>query len=185
MSEIVLVVENVQLNYIEFSLLTGIINLSKENISLIVNDKNYSNYSIEDISNNGEKYKIIPMGKFTKYDSVSIQINYNNMFSNRVKIFICKFFENETDMDIRIIESMPGEYKLTLSNVNDIPFGVQSENFTVSLPLNMDFCVARLNGSSQYNIGEEIVFNIELRDVDGELVPDGNYLMEVEWIKLQ
>ncbi|SHH70966.1 hypothetical protein [Clostridium grantii] len=184
MDERILKIDKIQLEYIEISLSPSILDLSKENIILILNDKNLYNYNIRDISGgSGQKYKIIPVSKFNRYDSMSIQIRYEDTLSNTVKSYVCKYIKNNTDMTIRIMQNVSGLYKITLTDINELSYDVESKTFIVSLPLNIENCSATLQGGEIYHVGENIVIDVVLRDTKGNLVPDGNYLVQIKWDK--
>ncbi|MFA9397345.1 MAG: hypothetical protein ACERKV_03650 [Clostridiaceae bacterium] len=174
-------INSIELNSIEFSLSPEILDISKDEINLILNNNYFYNYNIYHINeNNSEKYRIIPNKNFYKYDYLSIQIITESYISDVTKIFFCKYFSQSSDINFTLPTISNGKYKLILNAVNGYKFETTSVPITVSLPIDINSSDAILEGSGIYQINENIPIDIELIDINNNPVPNGNYLIEIE-----
>lgn len=184
-NEIELKIDLIELYSIEFSLSPGIPELTADKVSSTLNNNNFYDYNIYDISEGrGEKYRITPLTKFSKYDFLSIQIIDNNLYSNKMKIYFCKYFSESADLNFKLPENTNGKYKVILSSVNGYDIGAESEIVTVSYANDIDASSVTLPGGDTYHIDEDIIINVELIDINNNHVPDGNYLIEVKAVRI-
>ena len=64
-------------------------------------------------------------------------------------------------------------------SLNGQEFILESEVFTVSAPISKQISKISVEGRGIYKENEDIIVDIMLFDINGELVPDGNYAVEV------
>lgn len=174
-------IEYISLKSISMSLDPPIKSLSKSEVNMFLGNKKFYDYELVDTSQGtGKLYKIIPYDKFTIYDFITLEIITPNYNSNKVKIYIVKHFEDgKANIDLKFSENKQGIYSVKLSSVNETKFNLKTSPITVSLPLDVELCDAKLEGGETYNVNDDIKVNVELYNILGEHVLNGNYEVEL------
>lgn len=153
-------------------------------MSVLLNGSKFTDYYIFDENKGlGRMYKIIPYTAFAPYDDLEIQIIKNEFVSDKIKIlFAKKFYDGSTELEMKLPQNIQGKYMIRLLTVNGRFFNICSDYIIVSKLIDKNKSTAVLKGSGVYNVNENINMEIQLYDIDGNKVPDGNYRIKIELI---
>lgn len=184
-TQITISIYEMNLNYIIIKLSRPLEALNKSDITLLLNQQNYNDFSFEMLSF-GELYKITPNAPFTPYSQVTIAINNNSFYSNMLTPFYSKkYINNTSDYYVRIPENLsPGIYKMKLLYMNDVPLTIQSTEIVISRPINPNYCNVTPNKLTPYSVNETIILTLTLKDILNQSIPDGLYEIEITSKKL-
>ncbi|KYH34415.1 hypothetical protein CLTEP_16480 [Clostridium tepidiprofundi DSM 19306] len=179
-----IIVDRIDLNAIIILLQPGVKKITKNDMSILLNGSEFIDYYIFDKSKGlGTIYEIIPYEAFAPYDDLEMQIIKNEFVSDKIKIFFAKrFHDGSIEVEMKLPQNIQGKYMIRLLTVNGRFFNICSDYIIASKLIDKNKSTAVLEGSGVYNVNENINVEIQLYDIDGNKVPDGNYRIKIELI---
>lgn len=175
-----ILVFDVKLDHISFSITPSLPNLTKTALLCFLNDTFFTDYDLIPKDLTGASYDIVPKTNFTPYDSLIIYIIDSFNQSNIITISLAKYFYLHTSvLEYLVSDIHSGKYTLKIKSVND-------EDFPVSAISPAVFCNGINDTLSdcypekyKYSPTEPVFLYIKLFDKSGLKVPDGKYLIKL------
>lgn len=172
--------QEVEINYIIIRITPSIQDLTDLMIECFLNCKEYKDFTIERLDDYGTIYKITPTKALRIYDEISIHLKGQNIYSNDIKIYLCKEYRENKGLFVSAIPTLSsGKYDIGIDSLNDTELKRRVENQVICNGINEESSYIKIEKES-YNVNENINLNINIFDNANTEAPDGSYFIYVK-----
>ncbi|WP_373898141.1 hypothetical protein ACER0A_008765 [Haloimpatiens sp. FM7315] len=180
MIETKIIIKNITLDFVTFTLEPEINSISKSQLRLLLNNAAFNNYILLiDSSTPIIVYKILPYSPFNTSDLLNMKILDESIVSTTVEIFFCIFVSKGTvNIPFTLTEVKEGKCIFTINIVNSETTNISSYPLMLIYPI--DYNASDIWTESPAYYSNEL-FNVDFKILtEGDTpIPDGYYEIEI------
>lgn len=160
------------------------LSLTKEDVILTLNKNSFVDFTLKSDTSNASIYSIIPNNNFLVSDNLYIQVKNPTFISNKIKIIFAQTIVVNKKMEIPFEFSKndpnQNQFIFSLTSINGHPFHLYTKPVTICNPIDL-LKSEIIPQYDTYNSGDIINATVRLFDIYGKPVPDGVYVIELDY----